>query len=89
MAITREAFKTLLESCRLAIASGDFATAKNCYAQAEAVYQGLALEQSSDGVTQRWRDSLDKLAKAIDVADQAATATSTRKSFFTEGRALL
>ena len=67
--ITRTSLNTALAECADAVVAEDWPTARKKYAVAEIIYQGLESELSDAGTTQRWRDSLDNIKSAIDLAE--------------------
>lgn len=85
-AISVDNFKAALGECYDAIESGDIALARKWYAKAEAQNAGLLTESSVDGMTQKRREGLDALAKALTVAEAAAAPAATNRALFTEAR---
>ncbi|MCW8137871.1 MAG: hypothetical protein KIT58_03110 [Planctomycetota bacterium] len=69
--ISKAAFKLALGECYDAIKAGRLADAKRWYALAEVQHAGLSAGVSADGVSVARRQSLDAVAKAIEIAEAA------------------
>jgi len=83
--ITIAAFQTACAECGDAIVAGNWGTAKQKYAVAEAINAGL-LKSSAEGSSRmERRDSLKALREAIDAAQSASTSNRTN---WTRGKAI-
>lgn len=79
--ITIASFQNACAECADAIATAGWVTAKNWYAQAEAINSGLDVEASEAGSRSRRRETLAGLAKAIDVAEETTNRAGGTSRF--------
>jgi len=83
-AISVANFQTACGNCYDAISADDYAGARKYYAMAEAQNAGLELESESAGFRIKRRESLEKLGKALAIAEEsAAGAADSQRRFAT------
>ena len=81
--ITVTAFQTACAECGDAIIAQNWALAYGKYALAEAINVGLELQISDSGATVQRRESLEKLGKAIEIAEKSGIKYASTKRLIT------
>lgn len=76
-------FRTMISSCEEAVASGDYAVAKQYAARAEILLQGMVLETDHAGTSMKWRQSLAAVREAIASAESSSDSDSDTKRLCT------